>query len=247
MASVTDKGESEEGGEEEEESIMIPELPSGQELTIAILSTWGDKYCVGLSSIEVFTASGEMAAVKKVRERRRRKIHKLELFSLAFQISADPSDINVLPEYFDDPRVVQNLLDGVNRTRDDLHMWLAPFSPGRPHTVTLTFTSHTTLAMVRIWVSDSVGYIREGKISPMRTEYGKSHLLYFHTPYAQHVIILTEGADPFNLSDVVTIFHSLNTFFPQNYNKSRIHSYRGARQVEMYLDTQLIFRGEIAR
>ena len=72
------------------------------------------------------------------------------------QISADPSDINVLPEYSDDPRVVQNLLDGVNRTRDDLHMWLAPFFPGRPHTVTLTFTSNTILAMVRIWVSATV-------------------------------------------------------------------------------------------
>ena len=215
MASdLCDEGESEEGGEEEEEEeeegVMIPELPSGQELTLAILSTWGDKYYVGLSSIEVFTASGEMAAVKKVRERRRRrrgKIHKLELFSLAFQISADPSDINVLPEYSDDPRVVQNLLDGVNRTRDDLHMWLAPFFPGRPHTVTLTFTSHTTLAMVRIWVSASVGCMRDSKISPMHTEYGKSYMLYFHSPYAQHVII-TKGVDPFNLvniSDVVTI------------------------------------------
>lgn len=74
------------------------------------------------------------------------------MFSLA-QISADPADINVLPEYSNDPRVVQNLLDGVNQTRDDLHMWLAPFSPGRPHTVSLTFASPTTLALVRIWVS----------------------------------------------------------------------------------------------
>ena len=213
MASdLCDEGESEEGGEEEEEEegVMIPELPSGQELTLAILSTWGDKYYVGLSSIEVFTASGEMAAVKKVRERRRRrrgKIHKLELFFLAFQISADPSDINVLPDYSDDPRVVQNLLDGVNRTRDDLHMWLAPFFPGRPHTVTLTFTSHTTLAMVRIWVSGSVGCMRDSKISPVHTEYGKSRMLYFHSPYAQHVI-LTKGTDPFNLRDVVTISHT---------------------------------------
>lgn len=33
----------------------------------------------------------------------------------------------------------------------------------------------------------------------------------------------------------------------QNYNKSRIHSYRGARLVEMYLDAEIIFRGEIAK
>ena len=46
-------------------------------------------------------------------------------------ISADPPDINVLPEYGGDPRTVDNLLDGVSYTRDDLHVWLAPWTPGR--------------------------------------------------------------------------------------------------------------------
>ena len=32
-----------------------------------------------------------------------------------------------------------------------------------------------------------------------------------------------------------------------NYNKSRIHSYRGARYVEMHLDEAPIFKGEIKR
>jgi hypothetical protein len=32
-----------------------------------------------------------------------------------------------------------------------------------------------------------------------------------------------------------------------NYNKSRIHSYRGARFVEVALDDSFIFRGEIAK
>jgi hypothetical protein len=32
-----------------------------------------------------------------------------------------------------------------------------------------------------------------------------------------------------------------------NYNKSRIHSYRGARFVEVSLDDCFIFRGEIAK
>ena len=86
MTSATDlcdKGESEEeeDKEEEEECFMIPELPSGQELTVVILSTWGDKYYVGLSSIEVFTASGEMAAVQKVRGRRR-KMHRVRIMTL---------------------------------------------------------------------------------------------------------------------------------------------------------------------
>ena len=32
-----------------------------------------------------------------------------------------------------------------------------------------------------------------------------------------------------------------------NYNKSRIHSYRGARYIEISLDRRLIFKGEIQR
>jgi hypothetical protein len=63
------------------------------------------------------------------------------------KITANPSDINVLPgycksplllrcvsfvyadaRYKNDPRTVDKLLDGVNRTCDDLHMWLAPFT-----------------------------------------------------------------------------------------------------------------------
>ena len=36
-------------------------------------------------------------------------------------------------------------------------------------------------------------------------------------------------------------------FVFQNYNKSRIHSYRGAKDVVMTLDSAVIFKGEIAR
>ncbi len=32
-----------------------------------------------------------------------------------------------------------------------------------------------------------------------------------------------------------------------NYNKSRIHSYRGARKITIDLDDKLIFRGEIKK
>ena len=35
--------------------------------------------------------------------------------------------------------------------------------------------------------------------------------------------------------------------FLQNYNKSRIHSFRGAKDIEMRLDGRLVFVGEIAR
>ncbi|XP_054283424.1 katanin-interacting protein-like [Macrosteles quadrilineatus] len=144
-------------------SFVIPELPSGTRLELDITSTWGDRHYVGLNGLEMFTVSGRLARVA--------------------QITADPADINVLPEYDKDPRVVSNLLDRVNRTRDDMHLWLTPFTEGKHHRITITFQQRETLAMLRIW----------------------------------------------------------------NYNKSRIHSYRGAKDMTVVLDGQLIFQGEVAR
>lgn len=80
---------------------------------------------------------------------------------------------------------MDNLLDGVNHTCDDLHAWLAPFTGGQNHFIHVEFDEPTVISMIRIW----------------------------------------------------------------NYNKNRIHSYRGARYIEMSFDTasNLIFRGEIKR
>lgn len=58
----------------------------------------------------------------------------------------------MLPECKNDPRVVTNLLDGVNRTQDDVHLWLAPYTPGHKHTITIEFQQVSTMAMLRIWV-----------------------------------------------------------------------------------------------
>ncbi|XP_028331929.1 protein KIAA0556 isoform X2 [Gouania willdenowi] len=148
---------------EREDDFEIPVLPQGQHLVINILSSWGDRHYVGLNGLEVFSSSGESL----------RPTH----------IHADPPDINILPAYGKDPRVVTNLIDGVNRTQDDMHLWLAPFTPGCSHTIFLDFGASYQLAMIRVW----------------------------------------------------------------NYNKSRIHSFRGAREVEMLLDGRCIFRGEIAK
>lgn len=153
----------EEGFADDDDSFVIPELPSGQELVINIQSTWGDKHYVGLTSVQVFASTGEQVQVKK--------------------ISANPSDINILPDYDGDPRVVSNLTDGVNRTRDDTHMWLTPFTAGKNHYIYLALAKKFSIALIRIW----------------------------------------------------------------NYNKSRIHSYRGAKDIVMTLDGTVIFKGEIAR
>ena len=61
--------------------------------------------------------------------------------------------------------------------------WLAPFTQGQHHTVTITFSTDVTISMIRVW----------------------------------------------------------------NYNKSRIHSHRGARYVEIVLDGTQIFAGEFSK
>ncbi|XP_005054162.1 PREDICTED: uncharacterized protein KIAA0556 homolog isoform X3 [Ficedula albicollis] len=141
----------------------IPVLPCGQRLVIDIRTTWGDRHYVGLNGIEVFSSKGEPVQIAK--------------------ITAEPPDINILPAYGNDPRVVTNLIDGVNRTQDDMHLWLAPFTPGKPHFVFIDFVNSCQVAMIRIW----------------------------------------------------------------NYNKSRIHSFRGVKDIIMVLDEQCIFKGEIAK
>ncbi|CAF4764173.1 unnamed protein product, partial [Rotaria socialis] len=147
----------------DEEHFTIPELPSGEQLVLNLKTTWGDRHYVGLNGIEIFSSQGCPVMIKK--------------------ITADPADINVLPEYGSDPRVVTNLIDGVNKTRDDMHMWLAPFAAGQDHFIYITFERPTKVAMIRIW----------------------------------------------------------------NYNKNRIHSARGAKDVAISLDGFMIFNGEISQ
>ena len=111
------------------------------------------------------------------------KGHLIRLSNPLEQIWAIPADINVLPEYNNDPRTVDNLLDGVNHTCDDLHAWLTPFTSGQDHLIMIDLDEDTSISMIRIW----------------------------------------------------------------NYNKSRIHSYRGARYVEILLDNLgPIFKGEVS-
>ena len=145
----------------------IPVEPAGRHLQLQIFSTWGDVHYVGLSAIEVFNAKGELVTLQ----------------DRSSQVTADPHSVNVLPESADDPRVPENLFDGVNCTCSDLHQWLTPFTPGAVHTVSIDLGAEMTLGMLRMW----------------------------------------------------------------NYNKSRIHAQRGVRAVEIALDGNAIFQGEISQ
>ena len=120
---------------------------------------------VGLAGIEVFDVDGKPVKIPEG------------------NITACPPDINILPGYGGDPRTVDKLVNGQYFTNDDLNVWLAPFTPGEDHLITLSFPQLTTVSMIRIW----------------------------------------------------------------NYNKSRIHSYRGVRLLSCSLDERLVFRGEVAK
>ena len=67
-------------------------------------------------------------------------------------MKANPADINILDDYQDDPRTVDKIWDGVNRTCDDMHVWLAPFTEGQEHWITITLHSPITISLIRFWV-----------------------------------------------------------------------------------------------
>jgi hypothetical protein len=134
----------------------LPTLPSGKVLKFEILSTWGDNYYVGLNGIDIFDENGYSLTSNIYKTNYKTNIIK--------SIRGNPSDINVLPEYNDDPRKIYNLIDGVNFTRDDLHVWLAPLGfmdkelkksecndENSIANITITFEKETTLSMLRMF------------------------------------------------------------------------------------------------
>ena len=56
----------EEQNEEEEYCFTTPEHPTGVELVLNLLSTWGDKFYIGLTGIEVYTSTGQPATIVQV-------------------------------------------------------------------------------------------------------------------------------------------------------------------------------------
>ena len=63
---------------------------------------------------------------------------------------AHPDSINALDGIKGDPRTPEKLLDGVNNTTDDTHMWLAPFThPTQPPTSDLSSKGLTSLEKAR--------------------------------------------------------------------------------------------------
>lgn len=78
------------------------------ELTLTLLSTWGDSYFVGLTGLELLDPA-------------------LRVIPLSPEcLAAFPRDINTVPGHSGDNRTLDKLVDGENVTMNDNHMWLAP-------------------------------------------------------------------------------------------------------------------------
>lgn len=103
-------------------------------MVIDILSTWGDKHYVGLNGIEIFSNTGEPVRIKEIR--------------------AHTTGVNQSLCVANDhnPYIINNLINGINRTRDDANLWLTPYANGDHHYVYIIFEFTITVAMIRIWV-----------------------------------------------------------------------------------------------
>jgi len=125
-----------------EPDYLLPRLPTGRWLELRLLSTWGDRHYIGLNAIEIWvvpepaTAADAAAAAPTGVGLGGESCGRLVRLLLPVQaVSAQPDSINVLPDYHNDPRTPDKLLDGQTATRDDAHMWLAPWTPGEVVTV----------------------------------------------------------------------------------------------------------------
>ena len=59
--------------------------------------------------------------------------------------------MNDLQGYSSDHRTLDKLIDGVNITTNDKHMWLIPFIPGKDHFINFDFKSEKIVSGLRIW------------------------------------------------------------------------------------------------
>ncbi|CAH8601697.1 unnamed protein product [Schistosoma mattheei] len=106
-------------------TISIPELPFGYKLLFDIISTWGDPYYVGLNGIEIFLSNGM-------------NITKL---------------CHITTNLSDESKMITNLIDGINWTKNDKHMWLTTFELGKRHLIEITLPKwiQSSIGLIRIW------------------------------------------------------------------------------------------------
>ncbi len=102
-------------------------------LRLSLLSTWGDASYVGLCGLEVLV--GPNFAPAKIG---------------THQLRAQPKDLSEIGCY-DDPRVLGNVVNGINNTADDTVMWIVPFTQGSEHFLEVDLLGLCDVVGVRVW------------------------------------------------------------------------------------------------
>lgn len=114
---------------------QTPLFPTGYIVKFVFMSTWGDKFYLGLNGLELYDQCNNLIELRE------------DL------IDAQPRDINILrdPGTPHDVRTLDKLYDGVHNTYDDRHMWLAPFTPAQHNKLVIFFNEPITLSKIRLW------------------------------------------------------------------------------------------------
>lgn len=107
-----------DGSREIGRSMRLASVPYGRRIVMQLLSTHGDAHYTGLAGLHVhvlvpISATHGMVARAPL---------------TAANLAAQPADINV-DGHTGDPRTVDKLVDGVEVTTDDMHMWLVAPPP----------------------------------------------------------------------------------------------------------------------
>lgn len=106
----------------------------GRVLELHITETWGDLFYVGLTGIEIIDSIGNPIPIN------------------IGNVIANPRDMNSMGGgQGNDYRTLDKLIDGVNNTMDDHHMWLIPFNEGEVHSIIIDLGKATTISAIRFY------------------------------------------------------------------------------------------------
>ena len=119
-------------------------------LTLNIESTWGDKDYAGLTGIEILVG---LACTP------------VKLDSSCIDVSSPELMLN-------NPRTPDKLLDGINDTTDEFHMWITPFIKGADHRITFDLGFVQDVSGMRIWNYNKSpeGVLRGARVLSIRAD-----------------------------------------------------------------------------
>jgi hypothetical protein len=105
-------------------------------LTINLLSTWGDPNYLGIAGLEILALVNDKVTI-------------IDLSANHIE-HVEPRDLSSIGIY-DDPRVPENIFNGVANLADDRFMWLIPFTANSTHFIQFDLQQRYKLIGLRIW------------------------------------------------------------------------------------------------